>query len=273
MSNKDVKSINDEEKEDEFVKIIRKSSLKAVIDSPIKEKYNLNSNNSQRSRNNYQSIRYRRHNRMKTEKGKALNFLTVDESKINNPENNIKAKLVKFENNIENKIPKPENHRENKIPKPDNNMGILYKKQESQKETKFNQIENKNENKNNNKEVADSSEDLNFNIDEVTGSVNLGQGNSLNYFKQDNGKYRAVWVIEGKQYSKNFNTIKELKERMAKLANDLSLGQYGKINHKEVAQALRNMEAFKLIKANKYGGTLNSYVDNIIEDFLKNNNI
>ena len=120
---------------------------------------------------------------------------------------------------------------------------------------------------------ADSSEDLNFNIDEVTGSVNLGKGNSLNYFKQDNGKYRAVWVIEGKQYSKNFNNIKELKERMAKLANDLSLGQYGKINHKEVAKALRNMEAFKLIKASKYGGTLNPYVDNVIEDFLKNNNI
>jgi hypothetical protein len=40
----------------------------------------------------------------------------------------------------------------------------------------------------------------------------------------DNGKYRAVWTIGEKQYSKNFNSVKELKERMAKLANDLTLG-------------------------------------------------
>ena len=52
MSNTDIKSINDEEKEVDLVKIIRKSSLKAVIDSPIKKKYNRNSNNSQRNRIN-----------------------------------------------------------------------------------------------------------------------------------------------------------------------------------------------------------------------------
>jgi hypothetical protein len=33
------------------------------------------------------------------------------------------------------------------------------------------------------------------------------------------------------------------------------------------------MEAFKLIKANKYGGTINNSLDTIIEDFFKNNNI
>jgi hypothetical protein len=33
------------------------------------------------------------------------------------------------------------------------------------------------------------------------------------------------------------------------------------------------MEAFKLIKANKHGGQINPYIDAVIEDFFKNNNI
>ena len=120
---------------------------------------------------------------------------------------------------------------------------------------------------------ADPTDELIFNVDANTGSVRLSGDNTITYFKLDDGKYKAVWTIGDKQYSKNFNSVKELKERMAKLANDLTLGHQGKIDHKKIAQTLRNMESFKLIKANKYGGTINSSLDTIIEDFFKNNNI
>jgi len=61
-------------------------------------------------------------------------------------------------------------------------------------------------------------------VDANTGSVRLSGDNTITYFKLDDGKYKAVWTIGDKQYSKNFNSVKELKERMAKLANDLTLG-------------------------------------------------
>ena len=44
---------------------------------------------------------------------------------------------------------------------------------------------------------------------------------------------------------------------MAKLANEITLNYSGRMNTAEVAKILRQMEAFKLIKANKQGGTIN----------------
>ena len=223
MSNTDIKSINDEEKEVDLVKIIRKSSLKAVIDSPIKKKYNRNSNNSQRNRINYQSIRYRRHNRMKTEKEKEFNFLTVDESKINKPENNINDKLVKFENNIENKIPKPENHKENKIPKPDNNMGILYRKQERQKETKFNQIENKNKNenkKNNNNKIKHERNIKKYGSFKITEfKIDEDNSNKINEEQNVNEYKTEANIQDAEKKPKYFEKLMKLKNDDHKLVN------------------------------------------------------
>ena len=223
MSNTDIKSINDEEKEVDLVKIIRKSSLKAVIDSPIKKKYNRNSNNSQRNRINYQSIRYRRHNRMKTEKEKEFNFLTVDESKNNKPENNINDKLVKFENNIENKIPKPENHKENKIPKPDNNMGILYRKQERQKETKNNQIENKNKNenkKNNNNKIKHERNIKKYGSFKITEfKIDEDNSNKINEEQNVNEYKTEANIQDAEKKPKYFEKLMKLKNEDNKLVN------------------------------------------------------
>ena len=66
---------NNKDKEDDVVTIIRKNSLKAVVDSPIKK-----ANSLYKNRNYYQSFRYRRHNRLKTDKVKSLNITTIEDN-------------------------------------------------------------------------------------------------------------------------------------------------------------------------------------------------
>ena len=78
------KEIEDKNKEDDVVNVIRKNSIKAVVASPIKNKY----------RNSYQSFRNRRHNRLNTEVNKPLSLLSM-EKKDNND-------LVQFDGNDNN---------------------------------------------------------------------------------------------------------------------------------------------------------------------------
>ena len=55
---------------------------------------------------------------------------------------------------------------------------------------------------------------------------------------------------------------------MAKLANDLVLEHSGKINYKEIAETLRKMEAFKLIKA-RQGGTIDKQRIQKYKEYIK----
>ena len=64
----DNKEIEVKDKEDDVVNVIRKNSLKAVVASPIRNKY----------RNSYQSFRNRRHNRLNTEINKPLNLVSME---------------------------------------------------------------------------------------------------------------------------------------------------------------------------------------------------
>ena len=68
--------------EDDLHKIIKNTRIKAVINSPVKKRKNL------KIKNNYQSSRFRRQGRLKTDKGKSLNFTTIDENKNFNINNN-----------------------------------------------------------------------------------------------------------------------------------------------------------------------------------------
>ena len=54
--------------EDDLQKIMKNNSIKGVVNSPLKIRKNL------KIKNNYQSFRFRRHNRLNTDKGKLLYF-------------------------------------------------------------------------------------------------------------------------------------------------------------------------------------------------------
>ena len=64
----DNKKVEAKDKEDDVVNVIRKNSLKAVVASPIRNKY----------RNSYQSFRNRRHNRLNTEINSPINLLSME---------------------------------------------------------------------------------------------------------------------------------------------------------------------------------------------------
>ena len=105
------------------------------------------------------------------------------------------------------------------------------------------------------------------NIDGKSGVVDLGGSDRILYFKNSDGTFSATWTINNKSYSKNFKDIKELKQRMAKLASDISTTRSNKrMDHKKVAQMLRSMNSFKLININKQGGKI---TDTQIDNFLK----
>jgi len=54
------------------------------------------------------------------------------------------------------------------------------------------------------------------------GSISLGGDDTLIYTALENGKFNMLWTINGKQFNKTVNNVKELKERAAKLAYELA---------------------------------------------------
>jgi len=94
LSKKEINIKTNKEKDNNEENIYIKNSLKAVIDTP-KQNNNNNKNTNQKGINKYQSFRYRRQNRIKTDKMKNVNFLTTDD----NPEQMFKTQ----KNNDENK--------------------------------------------------------------------------------------------------------------------------------------------------------------------------
>ena len=93
MSKKEINIKTSKEKDNNEENIYNKNSLKAVIDTP-KQNNNNNKNTNQKGINKYQSFRYRRQNRIKTDKMINVNFLTTDD----NPEQMLKTQKNSDEN-------------------------------------------------------------------------------------------------------------------------------------------------------------------------------
>ena len=120
-------NVNKEISGDDVENIFRRNSIKAVLESPVKRRIN------PKTKNFYQSIRFRRHDRLKTDKAKSLNITYFEDSNTNTKKEINENKKTQA-NNIYNSNTSNVN---------------IYKKKEDMEITKFEAPEKKEEIKNN----------------------------------------------------------------------------------------------------------------------------
>ena len=106
-------------------------------------------------------------------------------------------------------------------------------------------------------------------IGDLTINVDISRPGATNGFAE-------VTFSNGNKQTIRFDNQKQLQEQIAKIVKERrvqidSSGKKTKVDVKEMGKILKSLKAKGFLKQ---GGTLsNPYIDNVIEDFFKNNNI
>lgn len=105
-------------------------------------------------------------------------------------------------------------------------------------------------------------------------SIKIGNEDVRVYTSKDAKGNNSVFnvFVSGKSY--NFKTQEEAKKFIANIVkqqkNNITSGKITKENINEIGKVLQDLKKKGWLK---HGGQINSYVDTVIEDFIKNNNI
>ena len=204
--NKEIE-VKDKDKEDEVVNIIRKSSLKAVVASPIRNRY----------RNSYQSFRYRRHNRLNTEIGKPLNLLSMENKDSTNEipfgdnENNESKYQRKSTNVFYRKYKR--GITDFRIGENENKEKEKEKEEEKEKEKEKEKSKDKEDAKQDDKNKEKEDEDKN-DMKENNGNNNYYKSNYRNRYKKrfDKNKNKKEDIKDNTNCEKKMDKIDENKD-------------------------------------------------------------
>ena len=205
INNKEIIN-NDKVKGDDLEKDFRKNNIKTIEDSPVKNRYN------EKTKNFYQSIRFRRHDRLNTDKVKSLNITNIDEIKTKSKidENNNNKKTNKYNSNTSNA----------------NN----YKRKQNIEISRFNAPEKKNDNEiktndsknenniNNNNELT--KKEKSENTKELKGKRGLMMRLNTNNESHFITKRKSVYMLYRQLRLQNENNNKKNDNKMNGKTND-----------------------------------------------------